>query len=177
MGYLSGLIDFNGELEGDKAVIYNCHEIAGAFDMDIDGDNCSFIIDSNSKNAPVVKYLEYHGYCMKNMLIPAIKPDVDLRYLAGLFDWFAYYKINQVENRYYPQVIFRNKTLSWFLCSHFGKPMKDSLVLHSKEILYFLENTKDYLLIKNEEAQVMLDCAIDSKNPYNKERMDFFKKK
>lgn len=176
MGYLSGLIDFKGKLDGDKAIIPKCHEIAGAFDMEVEGSDCTFTIDKGSTNAPVLKYKAYHAYCMENMLIPALEPEVDLKYLAGLFDWFASYKVAQVDNRYYPQVIFRNSSISSFLCNHFGKAQKDNLVLHSKEILYFLENTKDYMIIKNEEAQIMLDCAIDSKNPYNKERMSFLKK-
>ena len=180
MSYLSALIDFNGKVDGCNGIICGCNEVASAFDLKIQGNDCVVDINSNKEHSPVLKYKEYHQSCMEKMLIPAIQPDIDTKYLAAIFDWFGSFKILQVGERYYPQVVFKSKEISHFLCSHLGKPVKDTLVLHSKEILYFLENTKNFMLRRTEEAEVVLECAIDSKNPYNKDRMfllkDYLKK-
>jgi len=176
MGYLSALIDFNGEVDGNYGIIHGCQEVASAFDLEIKDGNCIVDIHSNKDQSPIFKYKEYHKFCIENMLIPAIQPDFDTKYLAAIFDWFGSFKILKVEDRYYPQVVFRSKEISHFLCKSLGKPLKDSFIIHSKEILYFVENTKDYMLKRTEEAQIVIDCAVDSKNPYNKERMFLLKK-
>ena len=180
MGYLSALIDFNGEIDGCTGIVHGCHEVASGFDLEIKDGNCIVDINSNKDQAPIFKYKEYHQCCMENMLIPAMQPYVDVKYLAAIFDWFGSFKILQVGDRYYPQVVFRSKQISHFLCKHLRKPLKDNFIIHSKEILYFVENTKDYMLKRTEEAQIVIECAVDSKNPYNKDRMfllkDYLKK-